>query len=121
MKYLISLILIFGLVGLVSICYADRVCLEKSTEKLIEYQSGDAPLGTLTQNAINGGYKKEDVEEKYVTQAEWEVIKHNWITKPAQEKVKQKEEIRKQKEVLVKQKFNLTDDDLNNLREVILK
>lgn len=43
-----------------------RVVTQKSTGKFIEYQSGDAPLGTLTKNAIGYGFKIDDVEEKYV-------------------------------------------------------
>lgn len=43
----------------------NRICIEKSTGKLIEFQSGKADLGTLIQNAINTGYKEKDVEEKY--------------------------------------------------------
>ena len=42
-----------------------RICIEKSTGKLIEFQSGNAPLGTLTENAVASGYKKSEVEEKY--------------------------------------------------------
>ena len=114
MKIFISLFLIFGLV---SVCYADRVCLEKSTGKLIEYQSGDAPLGTLIQNALNSGYT--DVEEKYVTEEEWQVIKEEQIDKPAREKAKEKEVERKQKENKIKQKLNLSDDDFNDLKEAV--
>lgn len=54
-----------------------RVCIEKSTGKLIEAQSGGSKLlhlGTLLQNAIGAGYKKEDVEVKYITKAEFEAI-----------------------------------------------
>ena len=116
MKYTIVLFLIFGLVG---ICYADRVCLEKSTDKLIEYQSGDAPLGTLTENAVNAGYKKEDVEEKYITSEEWKIIKEEQIDKPAQGKAKQKETERKQKETEVKQILNLTDEQFQKLKEAL--
>lgn len=118
MKILLSFILIFSLV---SICYADRICLEKSTGKLIEYQSGDAPLGTLIKNAESSGYKKEDVEEKYITQEEWKVIREEQIDKPAKEKEKQKEIERKQKEISIKQKLNLSDKDFQDLREALIK
>ena len=43
--------------------WADRVCVVKSTGKLIEYQS-DAKEGTLLQNALNTGYKEKDIEEE---------------------------------------------------------
>ena len=116
MKYLISSFLIFGLI---SVCYADRVCLEKTTGKLIEYQSGDAPLGTLVQNAVNVGYKKEDIEERYVNKEEWQIIKEEKIDKPAREKAKQEELKRKQKEQTVKQKLNLSDADFQDLKEAL--
>jgi len=79
-----------------------RVCIEKSTGKLIESQSGgeveylpqdekvsdieyaeylakcDAlesmRLNTLKQNAINAGYLEADIEVKFVTDAEFETI-----------------------------------------------
>lgn len=53
-----------------------RVSIRKSTGKLIEFQSGDAPLGTLTQNAINAGILAGDIEEKYInSQAELDALK----------------------------------------------
>lgn len=51
-----------------------RATIQKSTGKLIEFQSGDAPLGTLTQNAINAGFPAGDVEEKYITEAEFKTL-----------------------------------------------
>ena len=116
MKVLIILFLIFGLFN---ICYADRVCLEKSTDKLIEYQSGDAPLGTLIKNAVNSGYKEKDIEEKYVTQEEWKIIVQEQIVKPAQDKAKQKEVERKQKEEKIKQKLGLSEQDWEDLKEAL--
>lgn len=118
MRYSITLILILGLV---SICYADRVCIEKSTGKLIEYQSGNALLGTLTKNAENLGYKKEDVEEKYVTKEEWQVIEETQIKIPARKITEKKEAEKKLKEEKIKQKLNLTDEDFNNLKEALGK
>jgi len=50
-----------------------RVCLEKATGKLIEMQSHATP-GTLIQNAISAGYAETDVEEKEVTESEWQDI-----------------------------------------------
>lgn len=49
-----------------------RVCTDKNG-KLIEMQS-HATEGTLIQNALNAGYKKEDIIEKEVSAAEWEVV-----------------------------------------------
>lgn len=51
-----------------------RACIEKATGKLIEMQSGEAELGTLTQNAVNAGYAEADIEEKYVTNEEYAAI-----------------------------------------------
>jgi hypothetical protein len=50
-----------------------RVCIDKSTGKLIEMQS-DAIAGTLILNAINAGFAEPDIEEKEVTQEEWQAI-----------------------------------------------
>lgn len=54
-----------------------RVCIEKLTGKLIEAQSGgDTPqhLQTLITNAINAGYNENDIEAKYITDAEFDII-----------------------------------------------
>jgi hypothetical protein len=51
-----------------------RVCIERSSGKMIESQSGVAPYGTLVANAVGAGYAAEDVEEKVVTQEEWKVL-----------------------------------------------
>ena len=51
-----------------------RVCIERSSGKMIESQSGVAPYGTLLANAVGAGYAAEDVEEKVVTQEEWQVL-----------------------------------------------
>ena len=51
-----------------------RVCIERSSGKMIESQSGVAPYGTLVANAVGAGYAEEDVEEKVVTQEEWQVL-----------------------------------------------
>ena len=61
-----------------------RVCLEKSTGKLIEMQS-DPSHGTLIQNALKVGYLEADIEEKEVTADEWSVIKERWIDAPGRE------------------------------------
>ena len=52
----------------------DRIAIQKSTNKIIEYQSGDVELGTLTQNAINAGYDEADVEEKYIEYSDYKVL-----------------------------------------------
>jgi hypothetical protein len=49
-----------------------RICTDKNG-KLIEMQ-GAATEGTLINNAINAGYKKEDIIEKEVTLEEWAAV-----------------------------------------------
>jgi len=60
----------------------NRVCLTK-TGKLIEMQSGGESddkeleamrLDTLKQNALNAGYKEDEIDVKWVTDDEWAVI-----------------------------------------------
>ena len=115
MKILFTLLFM----GLTSLCYADRICLEKNTGKLIEFQSGDAPLGTLTQNAVNAGYQANNVEEKYVTKEEWKVIETEQIKKPAEDKNKADELARKQKEKTIKTKLGLSDKEFSDLKDAL--
>ncbi len=52
-----------------------RVCIERSSGKLIESQAGDyAAYGALVKNAVGAGYAAEDVEEKVVTQDAFDVL-----------------------------------------------
>lgn len=67
-----------------------RAAIQKSTGKLIEFQSGKAPLGTLTQNAINGGIPEDDIEEKYVSAEEFHILLE--MTKMPEDKEKEREE-----------------------------
>ncbi len=66
----------------------NRICIEKSTGKLIEFQSGKSKrgLGTLTDNAVSSGkYKESEVEEKY-TEDDYQTAKLKHET--AEEKIK---------------------------------
>lgn len=54
--------------------YIGRAAIQKSTGKLIEFQSGDAEYGTLLKNAINAGFSKDDVEEKRVTANQYNTL-----------------------------------------------
>ena len=59
-----------------------RVSINKSTGKIIEMQSGgyedetlrDARLNTLRQNALNAGYTADQIEVKWVTDAEYAAL-----------------------------------------------
>ena len=59
----------------------NRICLTKNGQ-LIEMQSGgdDIPelietrLNTLKQNAINGGYKEDQITVQWMTDAQWAAI-----------------------------------------------
>lgn len=103
-------------------CYAEnygRVCVERDSGKLVEFQSGDAPLGTLRKNAITGGYNAMDIEESYVTRNQWLLIKDKWINKPNKEIADIKENERKVKEDKIKTKLNLSEQDFQDLKDAL--
>ncbi len=50
-----------------------RICVQLSTGKVIEMQSG-ATAGTLIKNAIGAGFAAGDIEEREVTPAEYEAL-----------------------------------------------
>lgn len=71
-----------------------RVCLTKEG-KLIEMQSGGRSedkeletmrLNTLKINAINQGYKENEIEVKWVDEVEWQAIQAE-LNKPTPEQV----------------------------------
>lgn len=119
-----------------SVCYADRVCLEKATGRLFEYQSGNVDdlmangeppsdeikqnrLKSLEDNAISQGYKKDELVVKEITQAEWQEIKEVQFKAPAREEAKQNAAKKKQEETALKTKFGWTDEDFKNLKEAL--
>lgn len=126
--------------------FAERVCLEKSTGRIITYQTGSVndPIDTsgvkekdkkefikdikfVRMNALRGyclseGYNEGDFECKDISIEEF-----GNLMKTAEEKKKQskriegqqKEEKRKLQEDKIKQKLGLSDDDFEALREAI--
>lgn len=58
-----------------------QVCLDKSTGKLLEFQTHATP-GTCTRNLINAGIPPGKIIEKEVTKEEWAQIKETWINLP---------------------------------------
>ena len=52
-----------------------RVSIRKSTGIVIEAQDKDSQVGTLIQNAKNGGILESDITEKLVTKAEYDKLR----------------------------------------------
>ena len=50
-----------------------RICIVTATNKLVESQS-DASEGTMIRNALQYGYNEPDLEEKDVTEEEYETL-----------------------------------------------
>lgn len=73
----------------------NRVCLTKDG-KLIEMQSGgddrsdlmEMRLSTLKQNAFNAGYKEDEIEVKWVTNAEWVVMQAD-LNRPTPDQIEE--------------------------------
>ena len=84
-----------------------RVCVTK-TGKLIEMQSA-ATAGTLITNALNSGYKKDDIIEKEVTDKEYADIL------AVQTKVVFKSQVEKLAEILVTKNV-ITQADMDNTK-----
>ena len=101
-------LILLSLVFCVSICNADmRVCINKNTGKLIEMQGGgddredlmEMRLNTLKQNALNAGYKEDEIDVKWVTDEEWAGIMAD-LNKPTPEQIAEQE-----KETLIQAKM----------------
>src|SRR3990167_1529346 len=102
--------------------FADQVCLDRKTGKLIEYQSKATP-GTCLINAISAGYTEENVEERQVSLDEWAYIKEELVDKPEREDKEAKEqakEIRRdQKEQSIRTKLGLSAKEFQDLKEAL--
>lgn len=96
-----------------------RVLIRNSDGMPLEMQSGDAPLGTLTQNAVNGGVDPSTVTEQYMDEATYRDLVYNKRTLPAQQ-VRQdaSTDFNMKKDALIK-KLNLTPDDLDVISTVL--
>ena len=116
MRYwLLSLVLWYGPP---SFAWAAQVCLERTTGRLLEYQS-DATPGTCTRNAVASGMTATEVEEHEVTEAEWQSLKARWIDHPAQQAREATRVARQQKATVLRQKLNLTEQEFEELREAL--
>lgn len=71
-----------------------RVLIRKSDGYPVEFQTGKAPLGTLTQNAVNAGLDPDDYEEKYITTSDYEILAEEKIYGPEREKNKEKKRVK---------------------------
>ena len=93
-----------------------RVSINKLTGKLIESQSGGEThpnpeiddtkyaqmnLETLRQNAINAGYKENEVEVKFVTDEEFEVLMEATKLPPTEEQLNEKKIQKKMRELAI--------------------
>ena len=91
------------------------ISINKLTGKMIESQSGGethpdpkidgvayakANLETLRQNAVNAGYALKDVEVKFVTQEEYEILLEASKPEPTPEQIYEEQVTLKEKEIL---------------------
>ncbi len=97
---------------------AARVCLERSTGKLIEYQS-NATAGTLIRNALVSGYTEAQIEEREVTPREWDQILEEQFYAPERVRQAQRRAELVQKENEIRQTLGLSQVDFDKLKEVI--
>jgi len=94
----------------------DRVLIRKSDNIPIEYQGGNAPLGTLLQNAVNAGLNFNDYEEKYIKTDEYKILAEEKIYEPARIKKKADKEIKNLPiRIRLKSKLKINDNDLDDL------
>uniref|UniRef100_A0A6M3KUM3 Uncharacterized protein n=1 Tax=viral metagenome TaxID=1070528 RepID=A0A6M3KUM3_9ZZZZ len=84
------------------------ICVIKSTRRIHEMMGGGysedgviatSRLNTLKQNALNAGYKEDEIEVKWVTDKEGAVIQAD-LNKPTPEQIEEKE-----KETLIQAKI----------------
>ncbi len=99
--------------------FADRIVIEKSTGKLIEYQSGDGPLGALKRNAVNAGYDASDVEERYSNDAEVRSLLDSQVYEPARQARLQRENSIRAKIPGLRTKLGLTPQEFSDLMDIM--
>jgi len=101
-----------------------RVLIRKLDGFPIEFQSGDAPLGTLLQNAINAGLDEDDYEEQNITDLDYAVLEEDKINQPIraeQEARNAQKRIRQQQAVSrIKIALNLSDSEIQDLRDALI-
>ena len=85
-----------------------RVCIRKSDNKLIEFQSGIDKNGrkVLEENAVRAGYLIEDIEEKEVTAKEYAALQAAIVLTPEQLEQKRKSGIESE----IRKKYTIGDE-----------
>lgn len=114
MRYAVLL----GLLLVMPPAWADRVCLERGTGRLLEYQQR-ASAGTLLENARRAGYQDAQIEEREITPAEWAALREAQIDAPARQRRKARETERKDKAESLRQKLGLSPSEFEDLREAL--
>ena len=97
-----------------SLAFADRVLIRLSDGVPIEYQYGDADIGTLRKN--HPEYQPSEVEERTISTAEYESLFEEKVIKPDR---KTKEAKQKPKEDRLRQKLGLSESEWNELKEIL--
>ena len=102
--------------------WAAKVCLERATGKLLEYQEHMAQ-GTCQTNWVIAnpqyGYTADQIEERKITPGEWEVLQETAIRTPARAAQAAREVERKDKATAIKTKLGLSDTDMANLKAAL--
>ena len=98
--------------------WAARVCVERGTGKLIEYQSHATP-GTLLRNAKAAGYQEAQVEEREVTSAEWTALQEQWIDAPNRAAAIVQAAQRQSKAAIIRAKLGLSAQEFEELKEAL--
>ena len=99
---------------MISDVFADTVLIRKSDGFPIEYQSNDVSRETLLNN--NPAYTEAEVEVKTVSAEQYQDMAYEKIEKPAREK--RKKEVN-EKRARIKQRLNLSDDELDDLLDIL--
>ena len=113
-----SLLCVVTILLVASPAWAGQVLLEKGTGKLLAYSSRSTP-GTMMDNARRAGRDLATVEEKTVTDAEWEVLNQQWVVGPNRQIAEAKTAARLQASNAVRTKLGLTLAEFEQLREAL--
>ena len=113
-------VMIILIVGMYSICYADKVILlDENGKHLMTSPYSDTAVEAMKKDAQSSGLDLSKVTVKKITETEWQVIEEEQIKKPAREKAEQEKLIKQQKEVEIKTVLNLSDENWQKLKDVL--
>lgn len=96
-----------------------RIAYQISTGKFLEYQSRDADVGTLWENAVTAGYDGDDVTEGVIDAADWPALEEELLALPERRAQGILDDAKALERAAFADRLGLTPDEFETMRSLL--